>query len=202
MAEKYPINHTVLEDMDGVLFDFEGAVDAALALEFPNLERADPRSHFYVYARYEAQNPEVADFIKSTQNSQGFFRSLDPLPGAIDQWRALIEAGYTPRICSAPLTDNPHCITEKLEMIDYYFGPHAADAAFIGKNKQDEDGICLIDDRPAIKDGRYWQRVAYTQPYNTHESDCLRIDGWNDPTLLQILAICAERYDKLMSSGN
>lgn len=190
-------NRTVLTDMDGVLFDFEGSINNALRLEFPRIGIANPSLHFYVYKRYS--DPKVVEFIKDTQNSQGFFRDLQPLPGAIKRWREMKERGYTPRICTAPLSENPYCVEEKKESIDHYFGAKAVDLAFIGKDKQQEDGICLIDDRPGLEDGRVWKRVVFNQPYNMHEND-LRLNGWQDPNLFSILASCAERYDSL--TGN
>jgi len=196
---KSPERRTVLEDMDGVLFDFEGAINTALSVEFPELNLADPASHFYVYKRYT--DPRVVEFIQHTKNSQGFFRNLPPLPGAIEQWQTLQEGGYAPRICSAPLSENPYCEHEKREVIDHYFGSRAVDAAFIGKNKQPIDGICLIDDRPKMENGSTWQRVIFTHPYNAHEQGP-RINGWHDPTLHQTLAYCAARYDSLVSTGN
>lgn len=190
----YPENTIVNLDMDGVLFNFVGAIDRKLQQEFPSMELADPASHFYVFKRYS--DPAVVQFIKDTQNSQGFFANLEMIDGALAAWQTMQELGYHPRINSAPLTDNPYCIQEKLSVVDRYFGAQAADEAFVGKDKASEPGIALIDDRPGLQDGKTWKRVVFSQPYNRADSD-LRLENWADPALPQILAYCAARYDSL-----
>lgn len=42
----HPERRIVNIDMDSVLFDFEGATTDALKQEFPEMELADPASHF------------------------------------------------------------------------------------------------------------------------------------------------------------
>ncbi len=183
---------TVLIDLDSTLVDFEGPIRRALAER--GIAYADPSLDFYADKRYD--DPEVVALIKSVQNSQGFFRNLEPLHGAVEIWAHLQENGFHPRICSKPLRSNPWCVEEKLAAVDHYFGPHAADDAYIGRDKESEAGIALIDDRPELTDGMYWRRVIYTQPWNAHEEG-LRIESWSDPQLLPILAQCADRYDSL-----
>ena len=165
-------SHIVLIDMDSTLFDFEAPINRALAN--CGIALADPTSHFYIAERYQDQ--AVIELIHSTQNDQGFFLDLSPIPGAIKSWNELRELGYHPRICSKPLRANPYCVEEKLAAIDYYFGPEAADTAYIGRDKESEKGIALIDDRPGLTDGTYWKRIIYTQPWNQHENG-LRINS-------------------------
>lgn len=194
---KSPESRLVNYDLDGVIFDFEGAINTALKGEFPDIELADPRTHFYVFKHY--QNPEVVDFIKDTQNSKGFFANLTLIEGALEAWQNAQELGFYNRVCSAPLTDNPWCTEEKLEAIDRHFGHKAADEAFIGKDKAGEPGIALIDDKPGLTDGLTWKRIIFSQPYNIMDEG-YRIDGWHDPTLPAILANCAARYHRISSS--
>ena len=195
---RFPKNKLVNFDLDGVIFNFDSAINAVLEREFPGMELADPASHFYVFQRYS--DPQVIECIKDTQNSKGFFANLKLIDGALEAWQQTQELGYYNRVCSAPLTDNPWCVLEKLEAIDAYFGPKAADEAYIGNNKAGEPGIALIDDKPGLHDGRTWKRIVFTQPYNTMDND-LRLQDWHDPTLPHALAYCAARYDLLTTSA-
>lgn len=179
-------------DMDSTLFDFEHPLKIALAER--GIAYADPTTQFYIAKRYD--DPEVVELLGSIFNAKGFFANLPLIDGAREGWQQMKDAGYYPRICSKPLRSNPYCLEEKLLSIDHHFGPKAADEAYIGRDKESEPGIALIDDRPDITDGLTWKRIIYTQPWNRHETD-LRLQSWQDPNLPMILAYCAERYDRL-----
>lgn len=185
-------SRTVLIDMDNTLFGFDASITAQLTERAIAL--ADPALDFYIARRY--QDPSVVELIQSLQNSQGFFRNLQPLPGALEAWQHIADEGYRPRICSKPLSDNKWCREEKLETVEHYFGAEAAAEAYMGDDKESEPGIALVDDRPGLADGNYWQRVIYTQPWNAHEQGT-RLESWSDPNLFTILANCAARYDRL-----
>lgn len=185
-------SRTVLIDMDSTLFDFDGKIKLELAAR--GIAYADPSLDFYIAKRYT--DPEVIDFIHSVQNAEGFFQNLEPLPEAIEKWYQMQEMGYHPRICSKPLRANPYCTTEKLAAVEHYFGLEAAAEAYIGGDKESEPGIALFDDRPGLGNGKTWQRVIFSQPWNQHESG-MRLESWQDPRLPSILAQCAGRYDRL-----
>lgn len=179
-------------DMDSTIFDFEYPLKLELARL--GIAYADPTLDFYISKRYD--DPEIVTMLESIHNSEGFFLSLPPIEGAIEAWHTIQELGFYPRINSKPLRSNPHCREEKLASIDYYFGPTAADEAYIGSDKESEPGIALIDDRPGLHDGKTWKRVIFTQPWNAHEQDW-RLESWHDSELPNLLAACAARYDRL-----
>lgn len=194
MAFEHP-DRIVNIDMDSTSFEFEHPIKLALAER--GIAYADPTTNFYIARRY--QDPEVTKMIEDIQNSRGFFRNLPLIGGFEDAWYEMIEQGYSPRFCSKPLSSNPYCREEKLEAIDFHFGPKVADQAYIGRYKEKEPGIALLDDRPGMGNGLTWQRIIYTRPWNQHESG-LRLESWHDPKLFPILAQCAERYDQLVRS--
>lgn len=181
-------------DMDSTLFDFEHPIKQELARL--GIAYADPTLDFYISKRYS--DPAIVALIESVHNSEGFFLNLPPIAGSIEAWHAMEELGYHPRINSKPLSSNPYCREEKLASIDYHLGPVAADEAYLGSNKEEEPGIALFDDRPGMSDGKTWKRIIYTQPWNAHEDDW-RLKSWQDPALPELLAACAERYDRLFA---
>ncbi|MBP6037726.1 MAG: hypothetical protein KA604_00100 [Candidatus Saccharimonas sp.] len=184
-------------DMDGTQFDFDGRVTQVLREH--GVEIVDASKDFYIANRYS--DPEVVALIHDVQSAEGFFRNLEPIDGAIERWYEMIERGYGPRSCTKPLRSNLFCTAEKLAVIDYYFGAKAADAAYIGRDKESQPGIALIDDRPGMTDGREWKRIIFTQPWNTHEDDW-RIQSWADPQLWQLLAKCVERHSRITARNS
>ncbi|MFZ1258746.1 MAG: hypothetical protein WAQ25_04735 [Candidatus Saccharimonas sp.] len=195
MAFEYP--HRIVNlDMDSTFFEFEHPIKLALAER--GIAYADPTTDFYIAKRY--QDPEVVEMIEGIQHAKGFFQNLPLIDGAKDAWYEMIERGYSPRFCSKPLQKNPYCLEEKRAAIDFHFGAKAVDEAYIGRDKESEPGIALIDDRPGLGNGHTWQRIIYTQPWNQHESG-LRLQSWRDPNLFPILAQCAAHYDRLFGQS-
>lgn len=107
-------------DMDDTLFNFTDA-----------------------YQRARAQNPEQI----YPQSQIGFFLNLEPLPGAIDAYRQLKDAGYHVMFLTAPSVRNPLCYTEKRLSIEKHFGLDACYDLIIAQDKSLLLGGILIDDR-------------------------------------------------------
>lgn len=182
----------VLVDMDGVLADFDGATDALLK-NHPDGIPIQPRRNFYYHHDYLEQ--AHVDIIKNFHNSQYFFRNLPPVKGALEGWQKIIDLGYQPVVCSSPLHSNQWCKEEKLEWLVEHLGQAVADKAIINRQKELFDGIALIDDRPVVKntDQASWQHVVFDAPYNHDISTDLRLKGWSDPKLADILSLCLEQ---------
>lgn len=185
----------VLFDMDGNIFDFDKRVETEL--ETAGIP-VPLRSDFYMTDRLT--DPAHIELVRQLQHSKGFFKSLEPISGAIDAWHFVESLGFHPRICSAPITRNPWSIREKLMAVERHLGPRAADEAYIGKRKSECSGILLIDDRPEIADAAYadWLHAHYTQEYNRHIETEYRIHDWTDlDHLATLLARAAVRYQAL-----
>jgi 5'-nucleotidase len=185
----------VLFDMDGNIFDFDARVEAELVRAGIPIPL---RSDFYMTKRLT--DAEHIELVHRLQRSKGFFESLEPIPGAIDAWHFVESLGFHPRICSAPITQNPWSIHDKLASIERHLGPRAADEAYIGKHKSDCSGIVLIDDRPEIADAvnADWLHAHYTQEYNRHIDTEYRIHDWTDlDHLATLLSNAAARYHSL-----
>lgn len=85
----------VLVDMDGVLADFDAAVLDRLP---PGVARV-ARTHLYL----AEDHPEHLTRVESITSRPDFFLELPLVGHALQGWQRLIDAGYRPRICSAPL---------------------------------------------------------------------------------------------------
>ena len=93
-------------------------------------------------------NPE----IKYPQSQYGFYQNLEPIEGAIEAVKVLINSKiYTPYILTAPSVMNPLSYTEKRVWIEQYFGINFVERLIICSNKGLLKGAYLIDDHA---DGR------------------------------------------------
>jgi 5'-nucleotidase len=189
-------DNVVLVDMDGVLADFDGAVLNQLP---PQIERV-ARTHFYISKDYPTHAQHVRDIISRPD----FFLDLPLVDNALEGWQRLIDAGYRPQICSAPLSRNSHSVRNKLAWLDRHFVPHFGDVvvrdAIIDKRKHRYDGLALIDDRPDVDSNEgqaRWLHVVFDRPYNQDSTAALRIRGWDDPDLEDTLEAARRRGKRL-----
>jgi 5'-nucleotidase len=192
------IEKTVLIDMDGVMADFDTAATAHL----PRNEILN-RSNFYVAHDYPM---ETRPSIEAVYNAPGFFENLQPMPGMIEGWQALIDNGYHPRIASAPLSSNISAIEGKVKWLDRVmvpeFGASVVTEAIIDKDKWKYGGLVLLDDRPDVSmgpEGRNvaeWQHVLFGWTHLNKvplAQTAFRLLSWRDvPTLLGALETIAE----------
>ncbi len=180
----------VLTDMDGVIADFDGKVKRDLKNLYPDVPIPQPRKSFYID---DDMAPEHKPVIREIISNPGFFTELGVIEGAHEGWEQLLEAGYTPQICTAPLRKNPTCNQDKLSWLEEHFVPRfghwVIDTAIITKDKASCEGFVIIEDRPEIKDAHraIWKHVVFDQPYNRDASSPYRLAGWKDPLIIPLL---------------
>lgn len=81
------------------------------------------------------------------QSRPGFFQDLEPLPGAIEAVKSLIDDDrYDVYILTAPSYMNPYCYMDKRIWIEKYFGIDFCKRLIICYYKNLLDGDILIDD--------------------------------------------------------
>jgi 5'-nucleotidase len=151
-----------LIDQDGVEADFDAEMDKRIEVAFPGLEPIC--MDFYIENRYPE---EYAEAIIAMYHEKGFYRCLQPIPGAIEGMNALTKHGDV-YICTSPLLTNPHCVQEKYDWVEEHLGKEWKRRVIIAKNKRLVHGSVLVDDKPIIggKEEPSWDRVVYDQPYN------------------------------------
>ncbi len=186
MKERVHDTNVALVDMDGVLADFDGYILSKL----PSGLTKVVRKSFYLNKDY----PEHNDLIWDIAGDDRFFYELPVVDNALRGWERLMEEGYDPRICSAPLAHNNKSKEGKLywlgEHIVPRFGKQVVERAIIDRNKFDHDGLVLIDDRPVIDTNQgqaTWQHVVFDHEYNQDSNAAFRLHGWLDSALGGIL---------------
>ena len=176
----------VLVDMDGVLADFESAVLSHVRALHPGIT-IPPMTKFRVHHNFDDEiiQQEIISYI----TSEGFFRNLPLIDGALDGWQRLIDLGYAPRICSTPIRTNPWSESEKRAWLTKHLGAKVAEEAFIDRNKYLHGGVTLIDDRTDLRHASKapWQQILFDATYNQELETDYRLYGWNDPKLDALL---------------
>lgn len=178
----------ILIDQDGVLADFDTAFHSAwVALRHPHPALAPAaRRSFYVRDDYPAHLRETVEHIYT---SPGFIRDLPPIPGAIDAVKELLELSHDVRICTSPLNQYRHCVPEKYEWVERYFGSEFVNSRMIvTKDKTLVHGDLLVDDKPEVTGARQpeWLHVVYDQPYNRHVRGArMTWANWRDVLLVR-----------------
>lgn len=190
---------TVLVDMDGVLADFDEPNNAIVRAHFPGLQIVAERPEFYFKETYK-DYPAVVDRIEADCRLPGFIRSFPLVDGALQGWQRILDAGYTPRVCSSPLENHPTIIDEKKEWLEEHFAPvfgsWVIDTAIFNRDKSGYDAIAMIDDRPTLRNIQkaVWQHIVFSRSYNKTVETAFRIEGWQDPALESMLARSKEQY--------
>lgn len=115
-------------------------------------------------------------------HTQGLFANLEPLPGALEAVRYLMEKHL---VYFASRTDflSPHAPQEKAIWLEKYLGRKAFDRAIFMVDKSVLYGHILIDDAPQIegelKDEHIFEHVLFEQNYNTSIKNKRRINWSN-----------------------
>ena len=167
--------------MDGVLADFEGGFVRAWTQRFPEHPPVPKgeRRHFSLLEDYPLQQP----MVQAVYHAPGFFRDLEPMPGALDAVRDILSLDHDVRICSSPLNRYINCVPEKYEWVERHLGTEFVPRLILAKDKTWVHGDYLIDDKPEVIGSRTpsWQHVVFDQPYNRHVAG-LRMNwsNWRD----------------------
>ncbi len=160
-------SRTVLVDMDGVMANFDKA-----ALAHISASEIVLRTNFYVSHDYPE---ELRASMRAVLNTPDFFEGLEPMPGLIEAWQAMVNNGWRPRVASAPLSSNPSSVEGKIKWLDRtmvpVFGPSIVEQAIIDKEKWKYEGLALIDDRPDVPRGTNgantanWEHILFGWPH-------------------------------------
>jgi 5'-nucleotidase len=185
-------NHSreVLVDMDGVLAEFDAGVEAIVSVAHPDIATVRPRQQFYLHQDYPEEHHLA---IKGIWQADGFYRHLGVLDGATEGWSTIIEAGFEPRICSSPIPQNPNCVSEKKGWLEEHFVPlfgyTVIEEALFDRDKTKYNAIALIDDKPDIphSESASWKHIVFDAPYNKASRTMLRLYGWRDSELPNLL---------------
>ena len=177
----------ILVDQDDVLADFDAHFVTRWRAQYPHEFCLPPaeRAHFYLRDDYP---PRLAPQIAGIYTCPGFFRDLPPMPGGIEAVREMIALGHTLRICTSPIDDYEHCVSEKIQWVERHLGRAFTKNIILTSDKTFVRGDLLIDDKPEIR-GAYtpvWEHVVFDRPYNRCVNGQRRLDWTNWRAVLNL----------------
>lgn len=178
----------LLVDMDQVLYDFVGGVNAKLP---PGIKpQPDPDVYWYFNMYPAEQRPA----LYSITNKPGFFLNLPLYKGVQKCIWELAESGYDIWFVSTPLRSNPLSTTEKIEAIVRDFGWEWADKLILTHDKTLIRGRILIDDKPDIIGSTIptWDQVYMDHAYNRNMGG-YRIFSWDIDEVKSVLEYVGEQ---------
>lgn len=186
-------SRVILLDMDGVLVDIEAGFLTEYRRRHPDrpyVERHD-RCEFWIQHEYSRRFGEEYDRLTNVIfTTPGFFRSLPVMPRAQAAVAEMLATGVPLFICTAPVTDNLACATEKMEWLVEHFGKEVSRRTVVAKDKTLVRGAVLVDDNPHV-DGALrpeWEQVLFDAPYNLHVTGKRRMSwttDWRDTLRLR-----------------
>eukprot|EP00440_Ansanella_granifera_P033235 gb/GFBE01036058.1/.p1 GENE.gb/GFBE01036058.1/~~gb/GFBE01036058.1/.p1 ORF type:complete len:696 (+),score=195.32 gb/GFBE01036058.1/:1-2088(+) len=188
----------VLVDMDGVVVDWDRGFLEAWAGRTPvdrvhyEMEKCVPEDRF----------SEALDLFCS----EGFFRNLPEMTGAVAALKEMIGRGFQVLICTAPFARSRYCAQEKWEWVREHLGEEWLSRMVITQDKTTVRGDILIDDKPRITGSQIplWNQVLFDAPYNrdVEMGTRRRMTAWKDwdSILSEELALPAEEEDETVST--
>lgn len=155
----------LLIDQDGVLADFDLGIRQAWRQRYGVPAPLGERHHFYLR---DDMAPQYHEQLHTLYSSRGFFAALPPITGSLMAARQLLAAGHDVRICTSPIHDYQHCVSEKFDWVACHLGEDWLARIVLTKDKTWVRGDILIDDKPHISGSLtpLWQHWLYDQPYN------------------------------------
>lgn len=156
----------ILVDMDNVLANFDaGHVDACIRAGYDKTHHGVGRATWDMLENFA---PEVVKKVERLWHEPGYFRTLEPLDGAVYGVKRLVQAGHEVFICTAPLRDHKTVAREKLEWVEEHFGRDLVSRVIITRDKTMVHGDYLIDDKPGITGARTpsWKHLLFEASYN------------------------------------
>lgn len=168
----------ILLDLDGNMVDWgvrwDEILDTLTGAE--NLPRAANQRSFNLKLGLTPKEQALVDEIF---NHPDFYGKLKPIPGAVEAYHKMVEAGHHVQFATSPWWSNPTCLQGKADTVRNFFGEDALKKTILASDKTSMRGNILFDDKPEIT-GAYtpeWQQVLYDQPYN-QDVQLPRIFSW------------------------
>lgn len=170
----------ILVDQDDVLADFDAHFADLWRAQYPTEFFLPPekRTRFYLSEEYPARlKPQVTGIY----TQPGFFRNLPPMPGGVEAVQQMVALGHTVRICTAPIEEYEHCVTEKFQWVEQHLGRAFTKNIILTSDKTFVRGDMIIDDKPEIRGActPVWEHVLFDRPYNRAVTGQRRVDWTN-----------------------
>ena len=169
----------ILVDMDDTIEQLLSALVKRANERFHRSAAVDDISDWSIVCAY----PEIEKRqILNLMYEPGFWDTVEPVPGAADALRYLMDKGHQVYIVTATEFDH---IPEKMERVLFRYFPFLSpDQVIITGRKQMIRGDVLIDDGIHNLEGGEYRKILFTAPYNkdydAEANGMIRVHGWKE----------------------
>lgn len=170
-----------LIDMDGVLADWCGGMEAVLGVMLDNASEIIDWSTWRGTAPGCSQRER--EKFRSAMTIPGFYAGLTPMPGIRDALHEMLDLGHDVHIVTTPDSTNPTSHSDKFHWLERHLGEGWGKRAVMTHDKTLIAGDVLIDDKPDVAGALTvppWRHVVFDAPYNRHIEDRQRLSSWHD----------------------
>jgi 5'-nucleotidase len=183
---------TILVDLDGPVFEFDGHFYAKAAERGWDLHSTQA-TQCHRYATGCVIDPEHAREARAMiDNDPDWFRNLPLVDGARDGLNDLVDCGHEVWLCTKPLEANLWCRDGKAEAVRTHLGPEWERRLIITPDKSMVEGHLLLDDAPKREwFGRArWAPVIYPTTWNGTGSEWEGLPRWRWGDPIGVLTAC------------
>lgn len=177
------LSRVVLIDMDNTLVNF----DAEFARRWVSRSSANDSSVVLNRKYFELErnfDDDSRSDVVEIMSEAGFFIAFEPISGAIEAVKEMVDEGLSVFFCTAPMPlQYETCVAEKYAWVRKHLGDEYLSKIIITRDKTVVKGAVLIDDKPVIKGAcnePEWKHIVFTQSYNMHVATNSRLNCWND----------------------
>jgi 5'-nucleotidase len=176
----------ILVDQDDTILLWGKQKDRVLRTNHPTLKNFRFGNLQTTWDMMEGLDEEHKAAMVLEMNRPGFYRTFEPIPGAVRALREMVEAGHDVFIVSTPWSSNPTCMQDKFDWLNSHVGHYDeknrwGDRLILTRDKTMIKGDILIDDKPAITGAAIpeWEHVLFTQPHNKSVTNKRRFSDWS-----------------------
>ena len=170
---------TILVDMDDTIEQLLAALVRTANERFRRSVTVDEITDWTIVCAYPGLEKRQ---ILELMYEPGFWDTVEPVPGAADALKYLMDEGHQVYIVTATEFEN---VPAKMERVLFRYFPFLSrDQVIITGNKQMIRGDVLIDDGIHNLEGGEYRKILFTAPYNkdydAEANGMIRVHNWDE----------------------
>ena len=170
---------TILVDMDDTIEQLLAALVRKANERFRRSVIVDEITDWTIVCAYPGLEKRQ---ILELMYEPGFWDTVEPVPGAADALKYLMDEGHQVYIVTATEFEN---VPAKMERVLFRYFPFLSrDQVIITGNKQMISGDVLIDDGIHNLEGGEYRKILFTAPYNkdydAEANGMIRVHNWDE----------------------
>ena len=170
---------TILVDMDDTIEQLLAALVKKANERFNRSATIDEITDWSIVCAYPGLEKRQ---ILELMYEPGFWDTVEPVPGAADALKYLMDKGHQVYVVTATEFEN---VPAKMERVLFRYFPFLSrDQVIITGNKQMIRGDVLIDDGIHNLEGGEYRKILFTAPYNkdydAEANGMIRVHNWDE----------------------